>query len=140
MAEIPWKQIAKIKVPANPSTGIWTRAIEYVTGPRRLKFTAEGAWKYAKGSKEVNADGDLSVTANPGNMIVTTAPIGALVAKIGGSTAGKADGTVYVIGSFCVLDLLEAKGGALYLTVNDEPGGLEDNEGEIEVTVYDAPL
>src|SRR6266851_457109 len=123
MPEIPWKQIAKVKVPAKPATGLWTNVVDYVAGPRRLKFTAEGAWKYAKGSRQVTADGDLLVTANPTSMIVATAPVGALVAKIGGSTAGKADGTPYIIGSYCVLDLTEQMKGSLYLTVNDEPAG-----------------
>ncbi len=140
MAEIPWRQIAKKKVPANPTTGVWTNIVDYIQGPRRLKFTAQGNWMFAKGSKQTTADGDLSVTANPNAMIVAAAPIGSLVGKIGGSTAGKADGTTYVIGSYCVLDLTEAKGGAPFLTVNDEAVALANNQGEIEVTIYDAPL
>ena len=65
------------------------------------------------------------------------APPGALIAKIGGSTAGKNDGAkVFLVGSFCVFDLDEKIRGTLYLTMNADVTNSLDRSGELLVTIY----
>ena len=60
-----------------------------------------------------------------------------MIGKIGGSSAGINDGTkTFVVGRYCVVTVPEG-GGPLYLTINDEYAGMENNADSIDVTVVD---
>jgi hypothetical protein len=62
-------------------------------------------------------------------------PVGALIGKLGGSTAGSDDGTLFLAGQSCVVKVAQGNGGPLYLTINDEITGLGNNDGTISVEV-----
>jgi len=66
--------------------------------------------------------------------------VGALLVKIGGSTAGLRDGDVNVAGSAAVIPVDEKTSAPIFLTINDEPAGLSDNEGELTVKLFIARL
>jgi len=124
------------KVPAKPSA-VWTLVHEYVTGPCRLRITAAGKWKYRPG-KECDADG-VREEGFTQEMLNASAGLGALVGKIGGSPAGKADGTLaFVAGSYVVLAFDDKVEGALYLTMNDEPKLFDQHDLQIEVAIDEA--
>ena len=66
--------------------------------------------------------------------------MGALLVKVGGSTAGIGDGLVRVAGSYAVVELDEQGSGPVFLTINDELTGLSDNDGELAVKLSIAQL
>lgn len=124
-----WQSLASgIVVPARP-VALWTRAVDYVAGPIKLKIKSDPICNCtaATGSTP-GPDGDptqlQSTTAPP---LLPSALIGALIAKIGGSAADStapvflASGTLPVaavgfptpvsVGSFCIFDLLPHKRG-----------------------------
>jgi hypothetical protein len=135
-----WAQSVTVKVPAKPA-GIWTWAVDPIQGPARVKIEAApgASWIYSPG-KPCGADGDLVALLAADHALYAKAPIGALLVKIGGSTAGAADGTIRVAGSKTYFEIPEATTAPLFLTINDELGGMGDNSGEIEVTVSIHPL
>lgn len=136
---LEWKEIADCEVPAKP-TGVWTRVCDYVEGVTRLKLEADGRWSYGEG-RSCGPDGDLGSLIDTETCLMSGAPVGALIGKLGGSTAGRADGYVFVVGSSCVLEPGASeeipKAGPLYLTVNDLPAGLADNSGTLHAKVFD---
>ncbi|HWT05046.1 MAG TPA: hypothetical protein VN224_04770 [Xanthomonadales bacterium] len=62
------------------------------------------------------------------------APVGALIGKLGGSTAGAADGAVFVVGSSCIVKVGDDD-APLYLTINDEESGMSNNQGSLKVKI-----
>jgi hypothetical protein len=129
MTSNTWKDIV---VPAKPE-GIWTWAVDYLKGPALITIEAEGKWSYSPG-KDCGPDGDLEALLMPDQAILATAPVGALLVKIGGSTAGTGDGTVKVAGRKAVIEI-GSTSGPLFLTINDQVSGLSDNDGELKVTI-----
>jgi hypothetical protein len=127
--------VEKKEVPAKPA-GIWTLVHEYVHGPALIRIEAEDTeWMYSKADK-CKADGDLLSSISPAACILKDAPVGALIGKIGGSSAGISDGTLFVVGKHCIFELDPNKRGPLYLTINDELTGFENNNNAIEVDIF----
>jgi hypothetical protein len=127
-----WQLVSELHVPARPR-GLWTLVVDFVIGPALLKVEADGGWRYAP-SCECGPDGDLLALIMRERCLYEKAPIGALIGKIGGSTAGIDDGTVFLAGSFCVVRVPDA-GGPLFLTINDEYSGYANNESDVTVRV-----
>ena len=128
-----WIQVQEITVPAQPQ-GIWTWAFDYVAGPAVIKITARDMWSYSPAAR-CGPDGDLEALISDRNTILAGAPVGALLVKIGGSTAGTGDGMVRVAGTSAVLQIDEKTSGPIFLTINDEVTGLSDNSGHLQVTL-----
>lgn len=145
MSDPNWDAGVERDIPARPGHGNWTVALDYVDCSKRMKFVVDderepvaaagqgqqqGAaqqreankWSYAQG-KTCGADGDPKAPVNPANCLITDAAPGALIAKIGGSTAGKtSDGLKsFVVGSLCVYDTDANTKGIVYLTMNADP-------------------
>jgi hypothetical protein len=124
-----------VNVTAKPS-GLWTLAYEYVRGPVLIRFSAEPGkrWNYAARSA-CTADGDLSSMISSHACVLPGAPVGALIGKIGGSSAGQADGKVFLVGSFAIIEIDANTRGPLYLTINDEIAGMDNNSGDLKVNI-----
>lgn len=134
-----WSEVTDgIEVPAKPE-GIWTLVFDYARGPALIKVEAKGTWRYSP-SHECGPDGDLNTLVSTDNAILAEAPVGALLVKVGGSTAGVGDGVVRVAGSFAVLQLDDQASGPVFLTINDELTGLSDNGGQLQVKLSIAQL
>ena len=130
-----WVQIAdQVVVPAKPG-GIWTLAAQHVSGPALIKIEAAGTWSYAP-AVECGPDGDLGSPISARGTILAGEPVGALIVKVGGSTAGIADGVVRVAGSAAVTQIDDKTTGPVFLTINDELTGMSDNRGELKVKVF----
>jgi hypothetical protein len=129
-----------VKVKARPD-GVWTLALEWVNGPAVLKFEAgDEEWYYAESDAgKAKADGHLSSLLAAKNTVLPAAPVAALIGKIGGSSAGINDGTLFVVGKFCLLEIDRSK-GLVYLTINDELSGFANNRDEISVKISSRPL
>ncbi|HKV61837.1 MAG TPA: hypothetical protein VJO16_07990 [Candidatus Acidoferrum sp.] len=130
-----WTEVKDgFEVKAKPD-GIWTLAYEYVRAPALVEIEAnDDEWEYAPG-KKCSANGDLSSTLRPQDAILTTAPVGALIAKVGGSTAGISDGRLFVVGKKALLQLDQNTSGPLFLTINDQLSGLQNNDKSIKVKI-----
>ncbi len=125
----------ELSIKANPA-GTWTFVLESVKGITRLRINASEKWK--SGGEEFGPDGKRTGSVPRSACLLATAPFGALIGKIGGSTAGLSDGYVFPVGACCVIDVGEGsipKTGPLFLTINDALEGLEDNDGSIKVQI-----
>lgn len=127
-----------IMVPARPR-GIWTWVFDYVKGPALIKIEASGDWSYS-GARQCGPDGDLNALVSGRSTILSAAPVGALLVKVGGSTAGVSDGVVRVAGSSAIVQIDDKGGGPIFLTINDQLTGLSDNDGELQVKLSIAQL
>ncbi len=135
-----WAEVQdNVDVKAKPD-GIWTLAYDYVKGPALIQIEAhDDEWQYAPG-KKCKADGDLSSMLCSREAILPSAPVGAMIAKVGGSTAGLSDGRMFVVGKRCLLQLDQSTSGPLYLTINDELSGMQNNDGVIKVKISIKPI
>lgn len=78
-------------------------------------------------------------------LLTTTALRGALIGKVGGSTADVPDlatavapygaKKVFAVGSNCIVSLNAAEGGPLYLTMNDSPDSFAEHDGALYVLI-----
>jgi hypothetical protein len=87
------------------------------------------------------ADGDPNV--NRAEVITDTCAPGALIGKVGGSTADvkpdKEKVTVFGVGRHCVFSITDAtKTGALYLGMNDARASLTHASGSLEIKIYES--
>jgi hypothetical protein len=146
MAAPIWQFLREVTVPAKALRGYWTNAVDYVEYPGRLLLEAPdqrrtpagqdiaNRWRY--GDHECGADGDPRVPINVATSLLPAAPPAALIAKVGGSRAGKDDGVViFVAGSYCVYELADKQRGPLYLTMNTDAGFPLTPAGEILVRI-----
>lgn len=135
-----WVVLQDVKVEAKPK-GVWTLALEWVEGPAILKFEAgDEEWFYSEpDSAKSGADGHLESLLAAKMCISANAPVGALIGKIGGSSASAADGTVFVVGKFALVEIDKPK-GPIYLTMNDELTGFANNRGFINVKISSRPV
>jgi hypothetical protein len=122
-------------VPAKPARGLWTPVLNYVTGPVILRVTATGTWQPIDWLRDCGPDGFPHWAFGRDFLLWKKAPLGALIAKIGGSVAGVDDSSdIFLVGAQAVLTL-EKSTGPLYLTINDAPSAFDDNLGEVGVVI-----
>jgi hypothetical protein len=157
MTKPSWQAVSgMVKVESKPP-GFWTTAIPFVSGPRLLRLTVQPTddkgsnvpviWRSAAG--ECGADG-LKGAANTG-MLLTNTSAGALIGKIGGSTADLPDAQgqagastaysgrkVFPVGSYAVIALADTDSGPLFLTMNDAPDGFATHSGALWVLIEEA--
>jgi hypothetical protein len=134
-----WPLLCTLQIPARPA-GLWT-LVDFIEGPAVLKITAKPGetWAYSDSLSAVcGADGDPHSLLSASKCLVPKAPVGALVGKIGGSTAGAETDTSFVVGSACIVKIAD-EGGALFLTINDESGGMDNNADGITVEIHQRP-
>lgn len=129
-----------VVVAAKPN-GVWTFVDSIWTTPVRLVFKAyDQRWKYSP-VHDCTADGDLQSMIDPARTILGGGPVGAIIGKIGGSSAGVRDGTcLFLVGQYCEVETKPEWKGPLFLTINDELKGLENNDGTIAVEVTIEPM
>jgi hypothetical protein len=152
MGQPTWRELAKVKVPET-SADLWTKALDYVTPGKLYRIAVEPVaaqppatgmvvqkWTPESGTG-CTADGDASL-ARTGSIVLDTSPAGALIAKVGGSTADvqpdKDKLLVFSAGRHCVFSVADAaKAGSLYLGINDTAGSRSRVTGQLEVTIYE---
>jgi hypothetical protein len=154
MTNPSWRAITRAKVPAK-AEGLWTMVVEHVAGPRLLRISVQekdqaGAalptqWKFTA-TEQCTANGQLRNAACT-NALITTAPCGSLIGKIGGSTADMPEEKgvytgrkVFTVGTYCVVQLAAADSGAVFLTMNDAPENFKDHDLDLHVLIEEAPL
>ncbi|MGH9880578.1 MAG: hypothetical protein ACRD6N_04015 [Pyrinomonadaceae bacterium] len=87
------------------------------------------------------ADGDPTLERSHA-LVVDSCATGALIAKIGDSSADtkpdKDKLIVFGAGRHCVFTILEAKSGSLYFAINDTAKSQAKVKGQLEMTVFEA--
>ncbi len=125
------------KVLAKPN-GIWTLVCEYLKGPAKLRIEATGAWDYSP-TKSCGPDGARSA-GFLADALIASAPLGALIGKIGGSPAEKPDSRCmpFVAGSYAVVILDDKTEGALYFTMNDQVSHFDEHDKAVTISITQA--
>ena len=132
---------------------MWTLAEDYIAGPVKLKIEAvdqDALWQYAP-DQYCKAGG---TTRNDLAAILPAAPIGALIAKVGGSSAdfpppagaGGQPGTLlagiklFAVGAYAVVEIKDTESGPLFLAMNDTLAGFPHHAGTMKVKISLAPV
>ncbi|HET7436907.1 MAG TPA: hypothetical protein VFN10_19520 [Thermoanaerobaculia bacterium] len=132
-----WIKVGEtVEIPAKPAA-IWTKVLDYVPLNTVLKLEATEKWEYADGVK-CGPDGAVAnkLKLDP---LSNVAPIGALIGRIGGSTATIPKGDesgIFAVGSFAVVSVPAA--GPLFLTINLAPSQYPTTTDTIKVTIYES--
>lgn len=140
MTPIDWIKLdpLTLKVPAL-AAGLWTPVLEFVESGIKVKIIASGTWEYLPGAK-CGPDGH-ALGGVFEDTLVPTAPVGALVGKIGGGTCEKPDTsktTVFGIGTFCVISIGPDASGPLFLAMNDRLAWSGRHSGELTIEIFEA--
>lgn len=151
-----WQKVELIKLIATDAP-LWTLVRSYVSGSRLLRFTvvdkdankAPVATKWFPVDKTDCGPDGLATTTAKSALLSNGALYGALIGKLGGSSAdipdssaiGSPYGTrrVFAIGSHCVISVASADAGPLFLTMNDTPSGFAGHSGALYVLLEEYP-
>jgi hypothetical protein len=121
---------------------------EVIVDPARIP-TELGVWRPQDFAQACSADGDFDGTARgtrpTGTPLVASAPLGALIARIGGSTADQTldsaqtpSRLIFSIGRKCIFTVPALPLGSLFLGVNDDPIRMAGVTGRLLVDIYEA--
>lgn len=150
MGSPTWKRLVPdslVKVPERVGIA-WTPVLDYLTPGRlyMIRVSSNDAeqpptWT-PDGGTACTADGDPELT-RAGTPPLADVPIGALIARVGGSTADAAGNTerslLFAAGRYCVFQAPDApKAGALFLGVNDVTANAVKLSGNLLVEVCEA--
>jgi hypothetical protein len=139
MATVTWNML-----PASPFalkekeiTSPWIQVVDALRDYTHLRIKADGWWRQmAGGISCCDADGLPSLVLQSDRLAVTDCPVGALIGKLGGSSAslsvppvanpagggsapaGLAEGKAFAIGSYCVVALPQNFIGPLFVSFN----------------------
>jgi len=157
MPQPVWRKIAsEVVVPEAGKQ--WKLALDYLVAGKIMMLEVvidaargvPGTWTPHGFTGACSPDGDFDGTlrgdeARAGTPLVASAPIGALVARIGGSTADQTldSGTTlpriaFAVGRKCVFSVPTTAAGSLFLGVNDDPSRMALVAGELRVSIYEA--
>ena len=122
MPVVSWTPIDINPLPAPPPADIivpWLRLVDTIRGATHLMINATGNWTALPGLlAPCGPDGLAGLVLPADRVVLPDAPPGALIGRIGGSSAGlKAEGA-FVIGSGCVVGVPAGSIGPLFFSFN----------------------
>jgi len=154
-----WRKIVSEVAVPEPGKQ-WKLALDYLTAGRIMMLEVlidptrnppvPGTWTPDGFSGACSPDGDFAGTlhgdrSNSGALLVPSAPPGALIARIGGSTADQTLDTgatpsriMFSVGRKCVFSVPSTPTGSLLLGVNDDPSRMALVTGQLLVNIYEA--
>jgi len=84
---IEWTPLAEYKAESGPVSAPWLPVCDDFRGKTYLKVVSKGRWILPSAAGiDCNADGGVTPAA-PASPLIAAAPLGALIGKVGGSTA-----------------------------------------------------
>lgn len=110
--------------------GSWCPVLEYVSARTVLRIEAEGKWLASAKGRTCGPDGTVADDPLP----LERYPLGSLVGKLGGSTAGQQEGGLFAIGRYCVVNVGET-GVPLYVAINIAGGIIQPADAYLELRV-----
>ena len=113
----------------------WLKLVDTIRGATHLMVTASGTWTALPGLlAPCQPDGLAGLVLPADRVVLPDAPPGALIGRIGGSSAGlKADGA-FVIGSSCVVAVPAGSIGPLFISFNIAARPVDVHDIRIEVS------
>jgi len=133
MTPIQWNTIVANMAVTSQPVGLWTPVFEYLSAGTLVRVIADGVWSYSSQMPDCGPDGHRISFIPPQRCLAKDAQVGALICKVGGGTADL-KGTIIPGGSLCMFTIPDG-GGGLFMTINDEIGGFDDNSGQLTVSV-----
>jgi len=144
---VTWRKLTTAPLSNKQVEACWHLAQESLEGTTQLKIVAKGSWIFT-GSvlPACSPDGLTGFALSGVSTIIAGCPFGALIGKLGGSTASHhvpaepsiaiAAQVPFAVGSFCILELPQGLHGPLYLGFNivRRPVFVESLEAEIFCT------
>ncbi len=114
-----WTPIETLQLPTGAVSVPWIRLADSLRGATFLTFASTGTWNALPGLlAPCGPDGLAGLTLPADRVVLADAPPGALIGRIGGSSAGiKADG-IFVIGSNAVIAVPTGSTGPLFISFN----------------------
>jgi hypothetical protein len=106
---------------------------EFLPAGTLVRVFAWGYWSYSEQMGRCGPEGHRTSFISPQQCLAKDALVGALICKVGGGTAD-VKGTIFPAGDLVVFPVPEP-GGGLFMTINDEIAGFDDNSGELTVNV-----
>jgi hypothetical protein len=120
---------------AYPWHYVWELDDQYA----RLRFEADGEWACLGAAVQpCGPDGHQGLPWPSDRLLVAKSAPGALIGKLGGSTAGNDDGTVFTIGSRTIVSIDQKKNGFLYIGVNGALPGASNALTRIRLQIFGA--
>ena len=130
---INWTELTTFEISQERDVSApWILVLETLRDATHLQIKAEGSWAAMGGSLTVcGPDGHAGIPVVPERLIATDCPVGALIGKIGGSSAAVSsaahmyaserpvgEGKPFAIGSHCVATIPDKSIGPLFVGFN----------------------
>ncbi len=160
MGQPTWKLIAEVVIPEREGCR-WTPALDYPTPGRLYRIRVQQQKKTTAGEDsqaalqdqewqpesdsgaKCSSDGDPTISRKNGVCPMADVNVGALIARIGGSSAdaaGDKDKTaLFSVGRHCVFQAPDSpRIGTLFLGINDTPSNAPKLKGQLKVSIDEA--
>jgi hypothetical protein len=139
MSASGWITLTAFSVNNASVHGLWLPVTDLLPAKRLIKLQASGNWAcFGRAVPTCGPEGYLDYGVPPDQLMVADSPTGALIGKIGGSTAGRSkDGTLFPIGTLCVLSPLE-KAVPLFVAVNGGGRGGAYEFADLRIDIFHA--
>ena len=146
MAAIAWSQLAKFAIEDENISWPWQMALEGFRDVTYLRLEAKGTWRAAGDQfPPFPTDGLVGFPSPTDRVILQECPIGALIGKIGGSSASTvvpaagaspslSAGQIFAIGTHCQLVVPTGAIGPLYIGFNWLPRPLHVDKLELIIS------
>lgn len=127
MPSLAWAPIAKFNLPAGDFNAPWVAALEDFGSFTLLRLEAEGEWSAITGMRSCGPNGLPGTTWSDDRLLLGDCPVGALIGRIGGSTASlksagvdltTGDSKPFPVGSLAVIRIPDKAIGPLFLGFN----------------------
>lgn len=155
MTGVAWDKVKHFQLVMKPGP-LWRLALDYVPGPRLLRIQvtddrgvpADPDW--GRKGHECKAYGLPTASLPKTALLCSSAPKGALIGKLGGSSADQPDITpnappngskkVFAVGSHCVIAVTKDDSGPLYLTQNEVLDAFAEDMGVLWILIEEATV
>jgi len=127
-----WSAAQVVQIDATPA-GHWQKVLDFVAPKSVLQIEATGEWTV--GGLDCSPDGVLVAPAE--SRALTDYPAGTLLGKLGGSTSGSKEGTIFAIGSYCIVQSADGM-LPLFAAVNVSPSAALTVVKKIELRITEA--
>lgn len=127
---VTWTALNAFELPAGSFSAPWQLAIDFIDDMNLLKLVAEGEWEAFPGILPLcGPDGLPGIAVGSGALVLADFRPGALIGKLGGSSAGEAQppaaegaaappADAFAIGMGCLVPVPADKHGPLFIGFN----------------------
>jgi hypothetical protein len=119
MPIVTWTEIKNFVLPAGDVTAPWVLVVDTIRGATYLQINATGQWTAMTGLlAPCGPDGLAGLTLPLDRLVLPDAPPGALIGRIGGSSASLKADNAFVLGGSCVVAVPSGSIGPLFVSFN----------------------